>query len=161
MLVDYVGSLSVPPETPAAKIARFPSGLINVHFSGGQSGFLDMADDRSTVWVEVLDSLRQTNQPVYVEIDPKTNVITKLHCPVVVSVAAVHSIENTGDVEVELIISAARHYLRKLHPNFKKNLEILQEALKSKTKVVVTESYDGYEIIDVRLLEQSEAGKEK
>jgi len=160
-LVDGVGSLSIPPETLAAKTARPPSGLVTVSFLGGQSGFLDMAEARSTVWAEVLDSLRQTNQPAYVEIDPQTNIITELHCPVVVSVAAIKPIGKTGDVEVELVISHARHYLRKSHPNYKRNLEILQTALKKKTTVVVTESHDGHEIIDVRPSEQAEAGKEE
>jgi hypothetical protein len=109
----------------------------------------------------VLDSLRQTNQPAYVEIDPETKVITELLCPIVVSVAAVNPIGKTGDVEVELVISHARHYLRKSHPKYKGNLEILQKALKKKTIVVVTESQDSHEIIDVRPPEQAEAGKEE
>ncbi len=160
-LVDGVGSLSVPPETLAAKTGRPQSGLVTVSFLCGQSGFLDMAEPRSTVWAEVLDSLRQTNQPAYVEIDPETNVITELHCPVVVSVAGVNPIGNTGDVEVELVISHARHYLRKSHPNYKRHLEILQRALEKKTMVVVTESHDGHEIIDVRPSEKAKAGKEE
>ena len=160
-LVDGVGNLSVPPETLTAKTARQPSGLVTVSFLGGQVGFLDMTESRSTIWAEVLDSLRQTNQPAYVEINPETNVITELHCPVVVNVAAVNPIRKTGDVEVELVISHARHYLRKSHPNYKRNLEILQTALKKKTTVVVTESHDGHEIIDVRPYEQAEAGKEE
>jgi hypothetical protein len=160
-IVDGVSSLSAPPEMLTAKTAGPPSGLVTVQFLGGQAGFLDMADARSAVWAEVLDSMRQNNQPAYVEIDPRTNVITELHCPIVVGVAAIHPADNSGDVEVELLISHARHFLRKGHPDFKENLEILQAALKNKTMVAATESTDGHEIIDVRPLDQSEAGKEE
>ena len=160
-LVDGVSSLSAPSELLTAKIAGPTSGLVTVQFLGGREGFLDMADARSAVWAEVLDSIRQNNQPAYVEIDPRSNVITALHCPIVVGVAAIHPTDSSEDVEVELVISHARHFLRKAHPDFKANLEILQDALKNKTKVVVTESHDGHEIIDVRPLEPSETGREK
>jgi hypothetical protein len=160
-LVDGVSSLSAQPEALKARTAGPPSGLVTVNFLGGQEGFLDMADARSAVWAEVLDSMRRNNQPAYVEIDPRTNVITELNCPIVVGVTAIHPADNSGDVEVELIISHARHFLRKSHPDFKKNLETLQDALKNKTMVAVTESHDGHEIIDVRPSDQSEAGKEE
>ncbi|MGQ9871194.1 MAG: hypothetical protein ACUVQO_10405 [Leptodesmis sp.] len=39
-----------------------------MNFQGGRSGQLDLAIPRSVVWADVLDSLRQANEPVYVEL---------------------------------------------------------------------------------------------
>ncbi len=159
--VDGVSGLSRPPEAMAAKMARAPSRFVTVSFQGGRSGLLDMTVSRSAVWAEVLDSLRQTSQPAYVEVDPETNIITELYCPVVVRVGALNKIGKSDDVEVELVISHARHYLRRKNPDFKRLLEILQTALKKKMMVVVTEAHDGHEIIDVRPFERPEVGEEE
>ena len=55
-----------------------------------------------------------------------------------------------GDVEVELVVSQMRHYLRRSNPNFNGLLSILENAFKSETPVLVTDSRDRNEIIDAR-----------
>lgn len=149
-LVDRVSALSPPSAAPAAFAAAPRAQFVAVGFAGGQSGNLDMTSPRSAVWAEVLDSLREEDQPAYVEIDPATNVITELLCPLTVSVEALTPIDLEDAVEVELAISHARHFLRRSNPDFQEMLKTLEAARKKGTQVVVTESSDGREIIDVR-----------
>lgn len=151
-LVDGVSSISPPTEAPSAREVRAPRKVVTVKFHDGQTGLLDMTVRKSAVWAEVLDSLRQTNQPAYVEIDPKTNVITELLCPLTVRVGEITSIAREGVVEVELIISQARHILRRKNPDFDKLLKTLKSAGKKGSEVLVTETLDDHEIIDVRPL---------
>lgn len=149
-LVDGISSLSSPRETLEARPGERPSRAVTVNFQGGRSGQLDLAVPRSAVWADVLDSLRQANESVYVEIDPETNAITELLLPREVKVGA---ITDTGDaVEVELIISQARHYLRRTNPDFQELLNTLQTAREEGTPVLVTETLDEREIIDVKPL---------
>lgn len=157
-LVDGVRELFVPPETLAARLAKPPPKFITVSFKGGRSGLLDMTNPRSTVWADVLDSQRQANLPVYVEINPETNVITELLCPLTVNVGDITQTSDGEGVHVELIISHARHYLRNKHPDFKELLNTLKTAQKKRTKVIVTESDDN-EIIDIRPLTELEIGR--
>ncbi|HAX74403.1 MAG TPA: hypothetical protein DCY88_00840 [Cyanobacteria bacterium UBA11372] len=151
-LVDGISSLSSPRETLEARPGEIPSRSVTVNFQGGRSGRLDMAMPRSAVWADVLDSLRQTNEPVYVEIDPETNVITELLLPREVRVGAITPTDTGDAVEVELIISQARHYLRRTNPDFQQLFNILQTAQEEGIPVLVTETLDGYEIIDVKSL---------
>lgn len=151
-LVDGVGDLSAPAR--AARAAEPTPQFLTVKFQGGRTGLLDMTSHRGVVWADVLQSLRQAHQPAYVEIDPKTNRITELLCPVNMTVAAVKPADD--GVEVELIISQARHYLRRRHPDYQELLSLLQTAQKDRTPVLVTETLDSHEIIDVRPLAKTE-----
>ena len=158
-LVDGVKELSAPPEALAARPAEPPPEFVTVSFLSGRSGLLETIDPRSAVWADVLDSQRQANLPVYVEIDPETNVITELLCPLTVNVGDIVQTGDGEDVEVELIISHARHYLRDDHPDFTELLDILKTAQEKETRVIVTES-DDHEIIDVRPVTELEMGGE-
>jgi len=149
IFVDTVKGISTPSEAMTAEPGKPLSQLVTVSFQSGKSCFLNMSLPKSVVWAEVLDSLRQENQPVFVEIDPKTNVITELLCPLTVKVGEITPTDQGGDVEVELIVSHALHYLRSKQVNFKELLKTLQTAHKQGTKVIVTET-DENEIIDVR-----------
>ena len=151
-LVDGISSLSSPREALTARPGEIPSRAVTVNFQGGRSGQLDLAIPRSAVWADVLDSLRQANESVYVEIDPTTNVITELLLPREVRVGAITPTDTDDAVEVELIISQARHYLRRTNPDFQQLLNILQTAQEEGIPVLVTETLDGYEIIDVKSL---------
>lgn len=151
-LVDGISSLSPSRETLEARPGEIPSRSVTVNFQGGRSGRLDMAIPPSAVWADVLDSVRQANEPVYVEIDPTTNVITELLLPREVRIGAITSTATGDAVEVELIISQARHYLRRTNPDFQQLLNTLQTAQEEGNPVLVTETLDGYEIIDVRPL---------
>lgn len=149
-LVDGISGLSSPSEVHVARSAQPTPQHVRVDFQGGRSGLLDMTVGRSVAWADVLRSLYENNQPAYVEIDPKTNLITELLCPLRFSVGAIAPGDPGDSVEVELIISHARHYLRRKNPDFAKSLKALQTARKQKREVLVTETLNGHEIIDVR-----------
>lgn len=126
--------------------------FILVSFQSGRSGRLDMTVPRSVVWADVLNSLWRANQPAYIEIDPVTNIITELLSPLTVTIGAITPIGKEGDIEVELIISQVRHYLRRKRPDFQSLLQDLQQAQRQRAPVLVTETLDKHEIIDVRPL---------
>lgn len=128
------------------------SQLTSVSFQSGQSAFLDRANPRSQVWAEVLESTQQTNLPVYIEVNPTTNVITQLLIPLVVQVQSLTPNAAGDEIEVELVISHARHYLRRSTPDFQDLLATLQSALEQGTTVAVTELPTDHSIIDVRPL---------
>src|SRR5438876_597093 len=125
VIVDGISQLSPAVHPQAARGGQPPAGVTRVQFHGGRSGLLNMGNPRSAVWVEVLDSLWQANEPAFVEIDPRTNEITRLLCPVTVHVEALRPAP-TGDVEVDLLISQARHYLKRANPDFPQLLNTLQ-----------------------------------
>lgn len=147
-LVDQVREL-VHPAAPRALETRTVSvPLATVTFGGGRTGLLDMASFRSKVWAEVLQSLTETRQPAYVEIDPRTGLISEVLLPIRYTV---HRVAPTKEgVEVELLISHARHYLRLSHPEFAEMRRTLEAAQKSGKMVLVTETLEEHEIIDVR-----------
>lgn len=151
-LVDGISSLSAPRETLAARPGETPSRSVTVNFQSGRFGHLDLAIPRATVWAEVLDSLRQANEPVYVEIDPETNAITEVLLPREVKVGAIAPTDTGDAVEVELIISQARHYLRRTNPDFQELLNTLEIAQAEGSPVLITETQDSREIIDVKPL---------
>ncbi len=150
-LVDGILDISPPVEALEARPGQPPQRFVTVSFQGGRSGLLDITIPRSAVWADILDSLRQANEPVYVEIDPKTNVVTELLIPLTVRVGNLTPTATGDAVEVELIISHARHYLRRANPDFQKILNTLQTAKKKGTMVIVTET-DDHDIIDLRSL---------
>jgi hypothetical protein len=151
-LVDIVIGLSPTTKTLEARPVQPPSRFASVSFQGGRSGILDMTMPRSVIWAGVLDSLRQENQPAYVEIDPETNVITEVLCPLTVNVGDLTPTHAGDAIQVELIISHARHYLRRANPDFQQLLNTLETAQKQKTSVLVTQTLNDHEIIDVRPL---------
>ena len=162
VIVDGIQSISTPTSAAAAAVEQgtVPAQFLVVTFFEGQSSFLDMSQSRSTVWAEVLESLAQENQPAYVEIDPETNVIEEILIPITVTVGEIRPTGEGKDVEVELIISHAKHFLRGSHNNFQKLREILQDAQKKGTHVLVTES-DENDIIDVRPIGGTVEGGQK
>jgi hypothetical protein len=69
-----------------------------------------------------------------------------------VKVGALNPTSAKDAVEVELVISHARHHLRRTNPDFETLLDALQTAQKQDTVVLVTERLDDHEIVDVRSL---------
>ncbi|MEO6562384.1 MAG: hypothetical protein ABIN99_04975, partial [Nitrosospira sp.] len=137
VLVDFIAS--APP--PAEAFVRAPSvgpHYVTILFQCGRSGRLDLSKPHAAVWASVLDSMRQSNTPAYVEIDPATNEITNLLVPLSVGVGDIKPLGD--DREVELIISHAKHFLRGANPDFKRLLETLETARTHKTPVAVTET---------------------
>lgn len=155
IIVDNVKELLPATEALLATRRLKPTGqYMTVGFKGGRSGMVDTTTTRGSVWVKVLDSLRRSNEYAYVEIDRETNIITELLLPLRVRVGAVEQ-DNAGDrMRVELIISHARHYLKRANPDFKNMLATLQTAKEEGTTILVTETQDSHEIVDVRTLPQ-------
>ncbi len=149
VIVDAIRSLSPSIEARAARPEEVGQP-ITVNFESGQTAILDMSRLRSTVWMEVLDSLRQANLPTYIEIDLATRAITELLIPQAVKVQKLSTAPGENDVEVELIISQARHFLRRANPDFQQLLDALRAAQAAGSTVLVTETLEEHEIIDVR-----------
>lgn len=158
VLVDRVSEV---PAVAARGLEAAPARLTTVKFTGGKAAALDMTTPRSAVWADVLDSRRRADQPVYVEIDPETNQITELLLPLTVRVEQINPLDKGGDVEVELVISHARHYLRRKRAGFDEMLKSLQAARKQGTEVLVTETPNDHEIIDVRPAAKPKARRRK
>lgn len=122
---------------------------MTVRFKAGQMGLLDMKSPRAVHWANVIDQLAQDNEPVYVEIDEESNVITNLLIPRIYKVEALDTDER-GDLIVRLMPSQAIHFLLKSHPNFEPLRNKLQTALDSGSELLITETRDEHEIIDAR-----------
>jgi hypothetical protein len=149
-IVEGIRTLTPAVKSMAMGADKSPSRFVEVKFESGRSGLLDTSIPRYAVWEEVLGSLNRANQPAYVEIDPETNIVTELLCPLSVSVEAIT--ETANGVQVELAISHAKHFLRRTNPDFQELLNTLQAAQEQKTMVLVTETPDQHEIMDVRHL---------
>ncbi len=148
VIVDTVQSISLPGEENVLVTKPSPS-MVTVMLHGGQSAQLDMSMPNAKPWAGILETTQRAKLPVYLKIDPKTDVIVDLLLPRAVKVATLKS--NRKDyVEVELVISEMLHYLRRTNPDFKRLLKALENAFKMETPVLVTDSRDRREIVDVR-----------
>ena len=149
VIVDRVKSINLPNRPLMAAQGTGVSGYAIVHLAGGAS-LLDLNDPRAVVWEGILDDLRQTDEPVYLETDPNTNVIRQILYPrsVVVSNIAPAPAGNLHEVELE--ISHARHYLDTTSPDYQQLLNALTVAHQQGTPVLVTETLEAHQIIDVR-----------
>jgi len=125
-----------------------PSQLLTVTFENGTRAMLDLTSSRSKVWAEVLASLREAKQPAYVEIDPETHLITQLLLPRAYTIARMDKIDDGW--EIQFIPSHARHVLRRSHPDFAAISAMLQNVRRSGSTVLVTETLDTHELIDLR-----------
>lgn len=152
VVVDTIQSLAVQPAPTAAPGAAAPAPPLQITLEGGATAALDLTKPHAAVWRQILESRRRTRQAVYLEVDPATRFATTLLLPRAVQVAAVRPGGAGGDVEVELIVSHARHHLRRSHPEFQTLLRDLQEAERTKATVLVTDTLDDHDIIDVRAL---------
>ncbi len=150
VIVDRVRSLDLPPRPPTAAQSRpgLP-GYAVVHLTGGAS-LLHLSDPRAAVWEGVLDDLRQANEPVYLETDPNTNIIKQVLYPRSVIVSGIAAALAGNLHEVELEISHALHFLNAANPDYQQLLNALTVARQQGTPVLVTETLDDHEIIDVR-----------
>jgi CheY-like chemotaxis protein len=148
VIVETISSI-LPSGGKSVLEAKPSASLVTVKLHRDQSVQLDMSMPSAKTWADILETMQRAKQAVYLKIDPKTGLITDLLIPRVVKVATLKS--NRKDyIEVELVISQMHHYLRRSNPDFKKLLKTLENALKTETPVLVTDSRDRREIIDVR-----------
>jgi hypothetical protein len=145
-VVSSIIRLDPPLDRAPAEILRTERGL-SVELEGGRRVRLDPVNPRSAGFAQILDGLSKQRLPVYVEIDPATNAVTRLLIPHVARVARISS--SQGALDVELEPSHARHVLRLGEPDSADLERQLREALRSGRPVIVTED-DAHNIIDIR-----------
>lgn len=145
-IVSRTIRLELPPDRAPAEMLRAERGL-SVELEGGRRVRLDPDNPRSAGFAQVLDGLSKQRLPVYVEVDPATDAITRLLIPHVTRVAGVSPGQGLLDVEFET--SHARHVLRLDNPDSAELGRQLREALQGRRPVIVTED-DAHNIIDVR-----------
>ena len=98
-------------DRPPIELLRGPRGL-SVELAGGRRARLDPADPRSPGLATVLSGLRQQRLPVYLEIDPGTETITRLLVPHLTRVVGIEALDD-GTLDVTIERSHARHFLRR------------------------------------------------
>jgi len=156
-LIDSIRVLSPTRETWVSRPAGELPGNVTVEFKTGQKGILDMKNPRAVHWGDIIDRLEKSNQPVYVEIDDESGVITDLLIPMVFKVERLDPDEH-GNLLIRLQPSAAIHALLKSDPNFERMRTSLEAALKDGSERLITETRDDHEIIDVRQPPETAAG---
>ena len=136
-----------PPLDRAPEEMLRAQGGISVQLDGDRRVRLDPADPHSAGFARVLDGLSKQRLPVYLEIDPATQAITRLFIPLVARVASISS--SQGALDVELDPSHARHVLKLGEPDSAVLERELREALRGGRPVIVSED-DAHNILDVR-----------
>jgi hypothetical protein len=149
--VAHLLSLAGPEEERVERPAAAGPSL-TVTFVDGRRARLNLTDHRSRVWAQVLQNLYQVGEPAYVEIDPESRLITQLLQPLRFTVGDIKRID--GGLQVDLIVSHGRHYLRRSNPDFEELRQALENARKRGTPVLVTETLTEHEIIHVLPVQQ-------
>jgi hypothetical protein len=136
-----------PLDRAPAEALRAERGL-SVGLEGDRRIRLDPDDRRSVGFVRVLDTLAKRRKPVYLEIDPATNTISRLRIPMVAWVTEIRS-GTEGTLEIRLHPSHARHALPLGEEDSAALERELRGALERRRPVLVVED-DRNRIIDVR-----------
>lgn len=145
--MGFVREMARPPEGRAAR-GDVTGGFVTVTFGDGRTGRLDLIDYRSRVWARVLQSLYESGQPAYVEIAPDTGLITELLQPMRFTVGAIRNVDE--GLEVDLVVSQARHYLSRRNRDFAQLRRTLVNAHTRGTHLFVTETLNEHEIIHIQ-----------
>lgn len=124
---------------------------LTVTFDDGLPALLDVSQPRAAIWAKMLGRLQRNNQPVYVEVDSDTDIITRLCMPVATKVLELRATAE-GTVNVMLSASDARHFLRPDAPGFDGLYNALQQAKDMDSTILVTATLHHFDIIDVRAL---------
>ena len=148
-LIDGVRSFSPTRENWVDKPVEDLPKKVTVHFKTGQTGRLDLKDPLSAHWANMIDEQAQANQPVYVEIDEETSVITNVLVPRVFTVERLETDER-GNLLVHLHQSSAIYAVLQSDPDFAAMRDSLQTALDDGSERLITSTRDDLEIIDVR-----------
>jgi hypothetical protein len=143
-VIDDVTSVSTAADARRAEGADH----VTVTFASGRTGLLDVSQYQGRVWAEVLQSLHETGQPAYVEIEPKTGLITQLLLPRSYAVTALR--REKDRLEVELDPSQAIHVVMRSNPHYDEIARALEQARRRGVQVLVTEGVGSPEIVDAR-----------
>lgn len=157
ILIDHISNFSPKREKWVNKPKERLPNKLTVYFKTGQVGRLDLMDPLSAHWANMINQQFQANQPVYVELDEETEVITDLLIP---QVFTVHRLETDkhGNLLVHLHQSHAVHAVLHSNPDFSDMRDSLQEALDDGSERLITKTLNDLEIIDVRLLSDIPGG---
>ncbi|WIM06096.1 MAG: protein-glutamine glutaminase family protein [Candidatus Nitricoxidivorans perseverans] len=156
-LIDGIHSVSPTRDLWMGKPTEDLPGKVAVRFRTGQSGLLDMSSPRAAHWAGVIDELERAGQPVYVEIDEETGVITNVRIPRRHRVERIDPDER-GNLMVRLRASSAIHWLLRSDPGHEAMRASLQAALGDGSERLITETRDEHEIIAVSLPEAAPGG---
>jgi hypothetical protein len=142
-------SIRLDPPLDRATAELRAERSVSVELDGGRRVRLDPVNPRSVGFAQILDGLRSQHLPVYVEIDPATEAITRLLIPLIVRVISIGS--RPGALDVALAPSHARHVLQLDNPDSSELERQLRGALETGQPVIITED-DSHHILDVRPL---------
>jgi hypothetical protein len=146
-IVSTTIRLSPSLDRDAAEVMLRRDEGITVELEGERRVRLDPADPRSPGFAQVLDGLSKQGLPVYIEVDPASDAITRMLVPNVARVVAVE--ESGGALDVRLDASHARHVLPLDDPDAPDLAERLRSALRERHPVIVVGD-DSHRIIEVR-----------
>src|SRR5258708_6903568 len=118
-----------------------------VVLADGRTVRFDPADRRAAAFTTILEDLRSRKMPVYLETDPGSGFITRVHLPKLVRVERMTESPG-GEVSITFEQSHARHVLKRDSAEAGELLRVLREA-RNEQWLAVTVS-DAGEIIDVR-----------
>jgi hypothetical protein len=121
---------------------------LSIELDGGRVVRLDPQDKRSEGFARVFASLAELGNPVYLELDPKTEAVARIIVPRVGRVRAVREVD--GGIEIQLEKSHARHLLRRDHPDFEEMERALGEA-ESSGRLLMLSPDDAQGVEDLRL----------
>jgi hypothetical protein len=125
------------------------TGKVTVTFKTGEKGTLDMKSPRTVHWARRIARATQSNQPVYVEIDQETGVITNVRIPQVYKVKRLDP-DGHGNYRVQLQTSPILYFLLESNPFFESMRDSLQTAIIDDSERLITDTRNDHEIIDVR-----------
>jgi len=146
-IVSTVIRVPIPAGRSAAEALRETRDLL-VELEGDRRVRLDPGDSRSIGFSQILEGLSKLNRPVYLEINPATNAVTKLLIPYIARVVGIRPLEQ-GVLGVELDQSHARHVLLESNSDFAQLERQLRESLRTRAPIILTEN-DSHEIIHIR-----------
>ena len=145
-IVSTTIRLEPPFEGAPEEQLRSAAGL-SVELEGERRVRLDADDIRSAGFARVLDQLSKQQMPVYLEVDPDTDFVTRLLIPHVARVAGLTSAGGTLDVELDR--SHARHTVLPNDPDASDLERRLRESQAAGGLVILTED-EAHHVIDVR-----------
>jgi hypothetical protein len=148
-VLDAISRLSPPKAEWEPPDSDDKPDTVLVTFEGDRVGTLDMTSPRSAHWARIIDRLFNANQPVYVEIDEETRVITLLLVPELEKVKSMTP-DGHGNYRVALRGSPAVRLLLQTDPNFETLRTTLEDAMSDHTPLWVVETRDDHEIIEAR-----------
>lgn len=148
--VAYIIGFDPGKEKWLKKKAEELPDIIKVIFEGDRIGILDMQNSRMIHWSSMMEHQQRSGEPVYVEIGVPSMGIVNMLIPKKFKVQSFETSEK-GDLIFLLSPSAAGHLLLRSNPDFDSMNSLLQEAIKNDMELLITETRDEHEIIDVRI----------